>query len=414
MRSKIWRRPLPTLVAAALLTVTASLASVAAGTDAAAAPVTAVAVVDPVPGGFASWDELFAVQQRMDRALARITETARIGGYSGYGNAIAAPENRILRLYWQGAIPAPLRQVIAEESKNIPIEVLPARYSMDHMLRTAERLMRHKEIAAAEPATDATALVVHLLPGAALSAAASTEIATAPAAVSIGGPQLPAQPSSGRLDDSPPYYAGGRLVSAATTCTTGFPVSIGSTSLLFTAAHCVVYPETVIDGGGDTMGPVFRDNNGRDIALIQTNSSGRMFDGSYTSSFSKPVQSAAGSAVGNWLCTSGSFSGVRCSIQVKSVNLSINTSVGTISPVVMSEQSSHANAAGPGDSGGPVFSLPSPDNGKVIAKGTMSAVDTTATAPCTGVTGRTCSWRLYYTDIVQSMNWYGLTIKTSS
>ncbi|GAA4247268.1 hypothetical protein [Dactylosporangium darangshiense] len=67
----------------------------------------------------------------------------------------------------------------------------------------------------------------------------------------------------------------------------------------------------------------------------------------------------------------------------------------------------HAVASGSGDSGGPVFSLPSPDNGKVIAKGIISGGDNGTVVSCGA--GTTCTWRSYYADIQESLGWYGLT-----
>src|SRR5689334_18272062 len=107
------------------------LALLAAGTGpAGAVPLRAAPVsTEAIPGGFASWDELFAVQQRMDAALERIDAVVKAGGYRGYGNAIAAPETHRLRIYWKGAVPAAVQQVVAEQQQNIPIDVLPARFS---------------------------------------------------------------------------------------------------------------------------------------------------------------------------------------------------------------------------------------------------------------------------------------------
>ncbi|MCP2323516.1 hypothetical protein HDA40_002023 [Hamadaea flava] len=112
------------------------------------------------------------------------------------------------------------------------------------------------------------------------------------------------------------------------------------------------------------MGTLGNRNTTRDIALVDARGTGRMWDGPWNeSSVTKGVQSATFSAVGNWLCTSGAASGVRCGIQVKSNNQTI----GGQSPMVIAEQTGHLNAAGQGDSGGPVFEIPAPDNGRVIA-----------------------------------------------
>jgi hypothetical protein len=79
-----------------------------------------------------------------------------------------------------------------------------------------------------------------------------------------------------------------------------------------------------------------------------------------------------------------------------------------------SHHQSNQSAAGPGDSGGPVFELPNPDDGWAIAKGLISGGEPRTTpAPCTGVPRNRCSSTLYYADMTQTLAYYGATLLTA-
>jgi hypothetical protein len=83
--------------------------------------------------------------------------------------------------------------------------------------------------------------------------------------------------------------------------------------------------------------------------------------------------------------------------------------------MVMARRTDGQSAVGDGDSGGPVFSLPSPDNGKVIAKGIISgaSVDGKVTCPAGTDWWVECSSIVYFADVKTAMGVYGLTIKTA-
>jgi V8-like Glu-specific endopeptidase len=390
--------------------------AVAADTDS-PAPVH-IAISDPVPGGFASWDELFAMQARMDDALAAIEAVVDVHGYSGRGSAIAAPENRKLLIYWRGNLPTPVQQVISERRKTMPIQVLPARFTREQMSRTQERLMHLPGVMETEPRSDASGVTIHVRAGEPADVELTQQLAAAEADVTVI-PDGVAGVTNSRSNDSPPYYAGARMrTTLGGYCTTGFAVSISGGTYMFTAGHCLHYnatnPEKVYDGGDDLIGTTFRDNDARDIGLFTANAAGRTWDGPATeASFSKAVQSASASANGNWLCTSGASSGIRCGIQVITINTSYTDTNGVShSPIVRAEQTNHDIATANGDSGGPVFSLPSPDNGKVIAKGIISGGDPYNANPGVYCPQGNCSWRLFYADMKQSMAWYGMTLIT--
>jgi hypothetical protein len=160
----------------------------------------------------------------------------------------------------------------------------------------------------------------------------------------------------------------------------------------------------VVDGGGDYH------NYTRDTSMIQGPAYGRLWDGGNQSNYWKAVQGATFSNVGNWLCTSGAVSGVRCGIQV----ISNNQYIDGDGPFVGAKKNNGTNAVGQGDSGGPVFELPSPDTGKAIAKGIMSAGMPLYQTGCTGMpVSRTCYKRFWYADATQTLSFYGAVLLTS-
>ncbi|MGW3796063.1 hypothetical protein ACWD8I_33595 [Micromonospora arida] len=161
------------------------------------------------------------------------------------------------------------------------------------------------------------------------------------------------------------------------------------------------------------MGIVGTRNAGTDTLLLSGASGGRVFNnstdanGNVVSEFSNQVIGASASQVGNWVCTSGAYSGTRCSIQVKARNLCINVrDFGQVCGQVQAENTLHTNAVGQGDSGGPVEIVNAANTLQVWATGTNTAIDDTNTSTaCTGYrpTGRVCAWRFYYEDIFSGM-----------
>jgi hypothetical protein len=364
-------------------------------------------IAEPVPGGFASWEELFDVQGRMNSAAAAIAAAAGSTAHSGFGSFVAAPENRELRVYWRGSVPADVQKVIDQADTQIPVKILPARFTQGELLSEAATLSQHRELVEVGPLPDASGLQIKTRHGASPSSQALAAISSAKVAVFRSDDAAKLDPLT-RQDDSSPYYAGARITIGSAGCTNSFAVNHGGRTKLLTAAHCGASGASVYDGGGDYMGPITNRNATRDISLIDARGLGRTWDGPWNeANYTKAVQGASFSSVGNWLCTSGSYSGVRCAIQVKLNNQTIDGQ----GPLVVAERSDHLNAAGKGDSGGPVFELPSPDNGRVIAKGLISYGLIGYSATCTGV-ATTCYYRFAYPDVTQTLSYLGATIVT--
>jgi hypothetical protein len=358
----------------------------------------------PVPGGFPSWAEVMRMQQRLNAAATSIQNAAKAVPNSGYASVIAAPENRELVLYWQGKVPASVQRVIARESSSVPIRVLPTTYNERQLLTEVQRLGQDPAYAGVSPMVDGSGIQVKKVAGRtplARNATSSVEVFEEDEAAD--GNIL-----FTRQNDFSPYWGGARTQN----CTTGWAIWWNNNSRILSAGHCGNNGANVFDGGGDLMGPIINDNDTRDTHMIDVRGHGRVWDGPWTEvSFTKAVRGATFSNVGNFVCSSGSRSGIICNIRVSANNSSWSGRF----PMVYADQQNFVAGAGQGDSGGPVFELPSPDDGRVFAKGTITGGVNGTFVPCTGEVwpGRICSWRFVYADVTQSLGFYGASILTS-
>lgn len=355
------------------------------------------------PGGFHDWADLMKVQARLDAAADRIGAA----GGEGFSGIVVSPENRKLRVYWKGRPPSSVREVIDAQRHDVAIDVLSARFSKKELTAAANRVLHQPGVTEASADPEGAGLVV------------SAERGHRPSdpTVPIVRLETAAPTPLSRNDDWAPYWGGARWGANWTGqgCSTGFAIWVGGYTKMLSAGHCGANGQTAYDGGGQVMGSISGDNNSYDTLYINASSAGRIYDGGVGSGeFSKPVAYASRSYVGDWLCTSGSYSGAVCNIRVTATNLTINIGY-YVYGIVRAEQVNHTNAAGNGDSGGPVFSLSSDPN-RVVAKGTITAGDpSSAPATCTGVPagpGRSCTWRMYYADITTAFNLYGASIVT--
>jgi hypothetical protein len=297
--------------------------------------------------------------------------------------------------------------------------VKPARYSHRQLTAAAGRLTGRAGAGAAVlrvaiPA-DGHGLEVGVR-GSAAQARGSLAAVTGGVAVDVASDKAAAQPLYSRVDDSPPFWGGARLVNGRTgsQCSTGFAIASRATGQrsMLTAGHCGLNGDVQYTGTRRYVVGTSTDRFAtQDTMRLPTNAAGRVFDGGVgVGEFSKPVAGAWDSFPGLWVCTSGSFSGARCNIVVRAVNEWINTSAGWMGPLTRAEEASYQSAAGQGDSGGPVFGLTS-DYSRVIAVGTISAGDVgSARANCFGVQGRLCSWRIWFADVADSLVRYNSAI----
>jgi streptogrisin D len=145
---------------------------------------------------------------------------------------------------------------------------------------------------------------------------------------------------------------------------------------VLTAAHCITTGDVVATWAGRDMGHAGAENWRHDVILINAFGGHRIFDGGVgTGEFTKAVAYWDWVYPWEWLCSSGSVSGVVCNIrQGESFTYSycLTDSDGDwicLNDLLLAVRSDGRQGSIPGDSGGPVFSLDGP---RVVAKGIIS------------------------------------------
>jgi hypothetical protein len=406
----------PALAGALTATATPAAAIPAADTKPAAPATRAVAPDDPVPAGFASWRDLLATQEKLRAAATRLDGAVRDrAGFTGI--ELSVPDRQV-RLYWHGAVPASVDATVAGLRGQASVAVKPARYSHKQLTAAANRVTSRAGTGAAvvrvSVPADGHGLQVGVR-GSVAQARGSLAAVTGGVAVDVASDKA-AEPLYSRVDDSPPFWGGGRLVNGRTgsQCSTGFAIAsrVNGARSMLTAGHCGVNGDAQYTGTRRYLVGVSTDRYPtQDTMRLPTNAAGRVYDGGVgVGEFSKPVAGAWDSFPGLWICTSGSFSGARCNIVIRAVNEWINTTAGWMGPLTRAEHASYQSAAGQGDSGGPAFALTS-DYSRMIAVGTISAGDVGgARTACTGVQGRLCSWRIWFADVADSLYRYNSAI----
>lgn len=168
-----------------------------------------------------------------------------------------------------------------------------------------------------------------------------------------------------RTDDSPPWSAGIYLYPSATTpypqCTSGMPIVINRSRYLVTAGHCHdpalqgTFPQDVYNGGAKIGTANWADftQNGVDAAIISGTAGFLLYRGPNTL---VGVESVPwNSLVGQTVCAGGAFTGERCTLPVIAANYCSSYYPNRITCGVSTAGASGAEAAGHGDSGGPMY-----------------------------------------------------------
>jgi hypothetical protein len=370
----------------------------------------------PVPAGFASWTEVFDLQERMNLAADQIRDAA--GAASGLAGIVAAPEARRLTVYWKGEPPPETTGLIGRIGAELPVDVRAARYS-------ATELSDVSQVVATKPGV---AMVAGNVDGSGVTATVDGEVDVASwgvgVPVTLRQGERPFPTLCSRQVDCSPWWGGGRYVSSTSVCTMGFAVQSGATKYMISAAHCTAgVGDPITTLGGSVIGWVKSVNNNRDIMLIRhtpgSDFQGVIYAGTYNaiSGYHRRVRAALASSVGNYVCTSGSGTAEHCAMKVVAVNLWFASSTGgaPYGPFVQADHVSGGVAVGDGDSGGPVhFGL------WYILAGNYHATDALGTiamaqnqVPCLpNVPSTKCGSTVLYADIKQSLAHYQASIVT--
>ncbi|MFE4922288.1 S1 family peptidase [Streptomyces sp. NPDC056661] len=331
----------------------------------------------PVPAGFATWNALFAEQDRLSAVSDRISKVA--AGHDGFGGLIVAPENHEVLLYWKGALPTAVQNAITESQETAPVRTLSAAYSLTELNADVAEWIESGQVMSAGPEPDASGLWLDVPKGGPAPELHRPAGTTAPFRVEVTDSNAP---KYSRDNDVSPYYGGGRTINfgpGGERCSTGYAIEdADGLSGMFTAAHCgdANNKDIIADGGGqplgwDYMGKFAWEIPERDIAIITTDSDPFVFTGSPTSSSGRAVLGYITTWPGMYVCTSGATSGEHCGIKVTAAEVTQWVSGQKVMHLINAESPTGGCAVAAGDSGGPVYSYTS--GGQAVnAHGTIS------------------------------------------
>jgi hypothetical protein len=395
----------------------------------------------PSPGEPAA-DALMQAQIPLVRAADTI-RMAATSSPSGYTNITLSVLEHQVTVYWEGAVPGQMAHLLGSlRSAAVSIVVRPAPFSALQVAAELQRLEADRASYAARgvfldsfiPRVDGSGIAVGITSRAGFRPAMPGIRASlqAGSVIPLSFQPAPKITPTHRLEDFPPHWAGSRIVNVQNkdSCTTGFPMTRRSDGRTFitTADHCdadVGHP--VNEQWWDWFGP--HDQNHRmgeawyharslDVAYIRPPSGsvqGVTYDGGVAEShdFSKRVVGVAGNYDGNWVCTSGAWTGVHCSIQTQySGSFWIQEDASYV-PEWVGHQTQGGTADGTGDSGGPVFTLGSQPL-TVVAVGSLSIAVSNG-YKCSndnGESGITCFNQIGWVDEQLILNGLGANILT--
>jgi hypothetical protein len=365
---------------------------------------------EAVPGGFATWADLFATQDKLNAAANRILQTDS----TGYAGIVAAPESRQLRVYWKGSVPAAVTSLVGQ--LGVPVSFLPARFTQRELVAEAQRLAADARVATAAPEVDGSGVEITVTTTRGTSA---DVLSTARVPLNVTTGQRP-QNMFSRQNDIPLFWGGSRYNTPVGGCSNGFALSVPGAPNVYeiSAGHCGNNGQgATIPGQPSPTGTIVGDVNARDTLAINYPAGvyGAIYNGPWNSSTAVGVGGAVADFVGNFICTGGASSGEHCGIQVQAVDQFINVGI-IIGPETRAALPAGQCAVAPGDSGGPAYSYRS--DGRVNARGTISA-GILGTAVCPGVVANGSS-TVWYAPLLRpagdpqigSLQFYGVGILT--
>lgn len=347
----------------------------------------------------------------------------------GFAGLVLAAERSGITLYWKGAVPRSITDEIDRIHKQwasaVRITVSPAEYSLDQLNAEASRLVTTRlpygRLVAVGPLSDGSGLRVRVeLDG------SHTSPPPIGSPVHLDVETGPAPAPSSRWSDAPPFWGGAVAQRPAEelgfviSCTSGFGVRSGLHQYLMTAAHCGSVGDFWTTPAVVAVGTTTFDDNSHETMLIEVSAAGpRIYDGGTdptgggAGEINKSVAQYGTNYVGLYVCQSGAFSGTRCGIRVTQTNVTYYLESVWVTSGVIAEKDDRTNAAGHGDSGGPVM-WPTA-NDQVVGVGILSAIDLNTLVPCTGVieAGRQCAWRMFYENLQTALAVSGTQLMTS-
>ncbi|HUN35566.1 MAG TPA: hypothetical protein VMU95_26510 [Trebonia sp.] len=369
------------------------------------------------------------------------SDTAR-DHLSGFAGVEVSPTRAAsVTVYWHGAVPATLPRSVATDaagvaralpaSGGITIHFKPAPYTRAQLAGLRAAVNNSPGFASSGISSlgfypQATGLLVNvdnradLAKVRRLAALAHAQVAVRYAVAPVTQLSLP-----GRFRDTPPFLGGifmaAKYPAMGYECSSGFGMHYanrkGAPYFLATAAHCAARGELRKQrfwawGNREGIGVSFSFEARDDTVSLYTatpygvkraGGGARIYVGntsrtSVNGQRTAPVRGSAPVVSGDLVNTSGAFSGERTSIRVVTTEMEWTgeTPDGFEYRVFGAEaiKENRTNAAGQGDSGGPVYFFYNGRNDKdgVRAAGIISVGFDGHYAACTGLQGRKCFW----------------------
>ncbi|MFI0449645.1 S1 family peptidase [Actinomadura sp. 6N118] len=318
-------------------------------------------------------------QEPLTKAASVLRWEVEKSGYAGYADI--ALEGNGVALHWKGDVPATMKTAMS--TAGAPVRVVPATHSQADLRAAITPIYEYMKKHPGGPVhsvgikQDGSSIEVGSATADLQKVAADLPKSNIP--VKVVRKEAPQMTS--RLEDSAPYYGGARFrnLTKGGYCTSGFGVKNGAgTEFMLTAAHCYTAPDQV--GTYDSrryIGTASHEAYWHDLIMIPTDAGTRIYDGGVGSGeFSKPVRAWDWVYTGDYLCISGSVSGVVCNIiqgngyTFAYCDWDSDGDWTCMNDLLLAYQNDGREASQPGDSGAPIFGLRSDG---VVAKGIHSA-----------------------------------------
>jgi hypothetical protein len=369
-------------------------------------------------------------QLAVDATAQRVESAVSGGRLSGFAGDVVnpSPSRPGLTIYWHGPVPTTISSLaatagtarVAGVASGIAIRFRPAPYSLAQLIGLRAQINNSPGFAAAGISMiliypQATGLVIGVSEG---SARARRLWAITRSRIPVRYVTESVVPLS-RYLDTPPFWGGDFLAAKTlrqglyTYCSSGFGVHSANNRnnfFMLTAAHCMIRGDLRkqrfwIAGNGETVGTTWGFSAPNDTVSLATRTGVRGAGGGSSiyaggtglrnsgGEHAAAVLGASYVRAGDLIAQSGAFSGERTGIRVTTNQAEwVAVTVDGVTYRVFgafAQKRKGVEAAGQGDSGGPMFVTVR--NG-VIAVGLVSSAPGNAHARCVGVVppGRQC------------------------
>jgi hypothetical protein len=361
-------------------------------------------------------------------------------GAAGFAGFVVTPEKCRLDLYWVGAPPPEVAEVVRRDRR----VVIHDDAAHDHaaLARAAEALWPGSplgrsagvEITSVAIPPEGSGLRVGVERRRRLDVRATAARLSAAAGVPVDlvveGPSRP----FGRVDDRAPWSAGGRAMIRVndggserwTACSVGYGLRAPRTMREYTvtAAHCFDEAVDATAWNGSrraAIGDWGAMSLALDVAYVATDeSAGRPGTSAYAWSGGvdarddevRTVIDAAPTVKGMWVCGSGAATGENCGIKVTDVDVVQRATLPNSGAAYTVRHTARGyrvgGASGSGDSGGPVFAPGGPGRSDAHAVGVIHGGVDGAAASCLSEPNPTeCSESVIFVPIAEVQRWIG-------